>query len=346
MVKTVKQQPIPAFDKTLDMGGNNLRHLLRQAVRSWLAKTPSKLTRVNYRRDLDHFMSFAGIETGRLEHLLAVCPEHVAAWRDELRDRGLKNSTIRRKLTVLRSLFSYLQTYGYAGANPAHGKFVKAPSVPRDGKTVGLSPADCRRLLEAPDETPAGIRDRAIFSVLAYSACRVGELVALKVGDFRISGEPRVLSIFGKGGKERLVPLHLEAVERLVDWIDTAGIAEDRSGPLFRPAASPRGRGHDGFLASGLTTRSVDFAGVRHQTPRELIYSLMIPFGREMLIARGLAQRIGVQLQEGAYFSLRISNCDVRSRHAKLIDDSACPMHEQWSHVAESQAVATSDRSS
>jgi len=257
MVTTVKQ-PIPAFDKTLDLGGSDLRHLLHQAVRSWLGKTPSKLTRVNYRRDLRHFMSFANMETDRLEHLLAVRPEHIAAWRDELRDRGLMNSTIRRKMTVLRSLFSYLQTYGYVGANPAHGKFVKAPSVPRDGKTVGLSPADCRRLLEAPDETPAGIRDRAIFTVLAYSACRVGELVVLKVGDFRTNGEHRVLSIFGKGGKERFVPLHLEAVERLVDWIDTAGIGEDRSGPLFRPAASPRGRGRDGFLASGLTTRSVE----------------------------------------------------------------------------------------
>jgi integrase/recombinase XerD len=46
---------------------------------------------------------------------------------------------IRRKMTVLRSLFSYLQTYGYAGSNPAHSDFVEAPPVPRDGKTVGLS---------------------------------------------------------------------------------------------------------------------------------------------------------------------------------------------------------------
>jgi integrase/recombinase XerD len=42
-------------------------------------------------------------------------------------------------MTVLRSLFSYLQTYGYAGSNPAHSDFVEAPPVPRDGKTVGLS---------------------------------------------------------------------------------------------------------------------------------------------------------------------------------------------------------------
>ena len=112
--------------------------------------------------------------------------------------------------------------------------------------------------------TPAGIRDRAILGVLAYSACRVGELVTLQVKDFRTSGEHRVLSVFGKGGKERTVPLHVEGVERLIQWIEVAGIADDRSAPLFRPAASPRGQGRDGFIRSSLTTRSVEYMVKRY----------------------------------------------------------------------------------
>src|SRR5450432_85813 len=130
----------------------------------------------------------------------------------------MTNSSIRRKLTALRSLFSYLQTYGYSGANPAHGKFVKAPTVSRDGKTVGLSPHDCRRLLDAPATVdhdgkliPANVRDRAMLAVLAYSGCRVGELVTLRIRDYKTSGEHRILNIVGKGGKERTTPLHLEA---------------------------------------------------------------------------------------------------------------------------------------
>ena len=80
-----------------------------------------------------------------------------------------------QSMRMLRSLFSYLQTYGYTGANPAHSYFVQAPSVPRGGNAVGLSPQDCRRLLEASDsDTPVGFGDRAILGVLAYSACRVG----------------------------------------------------------------------------------------------------------------------------------------------------------------------------
>ena len=186
-------------------------------------------------RDLGQFLDFHCIPRHHFEELTSVLPATVAAWRDYLRERGAANSTIRRKLTALRSLFSYLQVYGYTGANPAHGKFVKAPAVARDGKTVGLSPGDCRRLLDAPDrKSPVGIRDRAILGVLAYSACRVGELEQLSVGDFKTTGEHRVLMIYGKGGKERTVPLHLEAVERLTAWLAMADIAIDRSGPLFR----------------------------------------------------------------------------------------------------------------
>jgi integrase/recombinase XerD len=257
IVTAVNSVP-PAFGG-LRVGGADARAVVRSAVDGWLLKTPSPHTRINYARDLRQFLEFTGVDAHECERLTTILPQHVAAWRDHLRERGATNSTIRRKLTALRSLFSYLQVYGYTGANPAHSKFVAAPAVPRDGKTVGLSPEDCRRLLEAPDlETPAGVRDRAMLAALAYSACRVGELVRLRVGDFRMHGQHRVLLIYGKGGKERIVPLHLEAVERLAQWLQTSGIADDRSGPLFRATRSPRGRGYDGFAHRHLTTRAVE----------------------------------------------------------------------------------------
>lgn len=250
----------PAFAGAHEMSATELRDSLAQAVQAWLLRTPSLQTRENYDRDLRQFLRFCRIEHGQVEQLTLVRPEHVAAWREELQRAGLTNSTVRRKLTVLRSLFSYLQIYGYTGANPAHGKFVKAPAVPRDGKTVALSPADCRRLMDAPDvRTPVGLRDRAIFAVLAYSACRVGELVRLKVSDFKTSGEHRVLTIHGKGGKERTVPLHVEAVERLRAWITASRLDDDRDGPLFRPVATARGGGKDGFRPARLTVRGVEY---------------------------------------------------------------------------------------
>ncbi len=213
---------------------------MKPAEDGW--RNPRRRTRrSNYERDVRQFLAHVGIPSDKPDALVSVRPHHVAAWRDHLRQQGLTNSSIRRKMTALRSLFSYLQTYGYLGTNPAHSDFVDAPAVARDGKTVALVPRDCRYLLDAPpSDTAMGIRDRAMFAVLAFTGCRVGELVRLRVANYKQNGVHRVLEIFGKGGKERLVPLHPEAAERLETWIAVAGIAD---GPLFRPAKTARGVG-------------------------------------------------------------------------------------------------------
>jgi len=249
---------IPAFASTSQLTALDYRGRFTEARDAWLARSPSINTRTNYDRDITQFLAFCGIDPAHVEKLAMVRPVQVAAWRDQLREQGLRNSSILRKMTALRSLFSYLQTYGYTGANPAHSDFVEAPAVPRDGKTVGLTPEDCRRLLDAPDlATPAGIRDRAIFALLAYSACRVGEVARLKVADYKMSAGHRLLEVFGKGGKERRTPLHAEAVERIEAWLDAARIREDTDGPLFRATKSARGRGRDGFQAQPLTRRAI-----------------------------------------------------------------------------------------
>ncbi|MBI3823647.1 MAG: tyrosine-type recombinase/integrase [Planctomycetes bacterium] len=232
----------------------------RDALTAWLVRTPSHDTRDNYARDLRQFCEFALIGSDRLESLACVVPWQVAAWRDHLHQQGMSASTICRKLTVLRSLFSYFRTYGYVRANPAHSDFVAAPPVPRDGKTVGLSPEECRRLLDSPDvQTPVGIRDRAILAVLAYSACRVGELVKVRVGDYKSSGGHKILEIHGKGGKERRAPLHPEAFERVEAWLNIAAIREDQDEPMFRPPRTSRGSGHDGFARRALSRRAIQF---------------------------------------------------------------------------------------
>ncbi len=255
----------PAFAGQTSFPAAECNELFTEAVRAWLVRTPSAATRASYESDLHQFLELAKIEPRNISELVTVRPEHIAAWRQALLTKGSTNATVRRKMTAIRSLFSYLQTYGYAGANPAHGKFVKAPSVARDGKTVGLSAKDCRRLLDFPDSTTSvGVRDRALLGVLAYSACRVGELVRLKVGDFKTNGEHRVLSILGKGDKERTAPLHPEAVERLKAWLLVGSMEEDRSGPLFRPALTPRGKGDDGFAARPLSVRAVEYLVERY----------------------------------------------------------------------------------
>jgi integrase/recombinase XerD len=253
------------FSSPSSLTGTDLRVRFAEACAAWLAKSPSKDTRSNYARDVQQFLAFSGVGPGEPERLAGVAPPQVAAWRDSLRERGLTNASIRRKMTAIRSLYSYLQSYGFTGANPAHGDFVDAPPVARDGKTVALSPEDCRRFLDAPDgSTPQGVRDRALLAVLAYTGCRVGELARLTVGSYKQSGGHKLLEIYGKGGKERRVPLHPEAFERLDAWLDLARLRDDLSGPLFRPPLSARGRGQDGFARRPLGRRGVQLLVERY----------------------------------------------------------------------------------
>lgn len=256
---------IPAFFTHAELTVTDFTERFREACHAWLSRSRSSRTREEYARDLHQFLVFAGINSTQLDQLAHVRPHQIAAWRDSLSSRGLVNSSIRRKMTVIRSLFSYLKTYGYTGANPAHGDFVEAPSAPRDGKTIGLSPQECRRLIDAPNPTtPAGIRDRAIFGVLAYSACRVGELVRLRVRDYKTTGIHRILEVYGKGGTERRVPLHPEAVERIEVWLDVADIRNDLTGALFRPTRTARAQGRDGFSVAPIARRTVQYLVSRY----------------------------------------------------------------------------------
>jgi integrase/recombinase XerD len=236
-----------------------LRRQLGEAFHAWLTRSPSAETRDGYSRDLFQFLDFAEIPSEAWERLAEVRPATVAAFRDHLLAAGLSNTTVSRKLSVLRSLYSYLRAYGYTGANPADTAFVAAPAAPRDGKTVAITPADCRRLLDFPTpDTPEGVRDRAILAVLAFTGCRVGELTRLRMGDLKQSGGHHVFEVRGKGGKERRVPLHPEAVERLMLWI---GVVESQpsGSPLFRSVRTARGKGRDGFLQTSLTRRGVQY---------------------------------------------------------------------------------------
>ena len=265
LVKSQVDDLPPAFGGTYGQNTEAVRRQILRATHDWLARSPSPFTRTSYALDLRQFLVHVGAFADEMEHLITVRPGHIAAWRDALQEQGLTNATIRRKLTSIRSLFSYLQTYGYMGANPAHGKFVKAPSVARDGKTVGLSSQDCRRLMDAPDpETPVGKRDRAMLAILAYTGCRVGELVRLKVSSYRTSGGHHLLTVMGKGMKERNVPLHPEAFERLLEWMECAAIRDEVSRPLFRPSLTSRGRGFDGFAQRPMSRRSVEFLVARY----------------------------------------------------------------------------------
>src|SRR5215471_8731222 len=200
----------------------------------WLQKQKSARTRRAYRLDVQHFMGTLGITTPaelrQADHKAVIASErflreieHAAA------------STIRRRLTALSSLYTHPVRYGHAARNPV-GE-VERPAINRDeGATLAFSKAQARKVLDAPPEdTIAGLRDRAILSVGLQVGLRRAEIAALKVGDLHQNRGYDSLRVSRKGGRRDALAINPQTTARLRAYLDAAGHGADIDGPLFRP---------------------------------------------------------------------------------------------------------------
>lgn len=116
---------------------------------------------------------------------------------------GLSSRSLARRISALKSFFRFLVASGIASRNPTSGL-----QTPSSWKSLPkfLTPAEVEKLMQAPPlDKPQGLRDRAMLEVLYASGLRVSELASLKVEDVNL--DEGFLVCFGKGGKERLVPV-------------------------------------------------------------------------------------------------------------------------------------------
>ncbi len=119
-----------------------------------------------------------------------------------LKDLGFAPTTIRRQISAIRTYFKFLVGEGIAARDPSER--IESPKRWRTLPAV-LSVAEVQQLLGAPNtDEPLAIRDRALLEFAYATGMRVSELVATKLQD--ISFGDRVVRVFGKGGKERIVP--------------------------------------------------------------------------------------------------------------------------------------------
>jgi integrase/recombinase XerD len=218
----------------------------------WFANLSNAHTRRVYQNAIKDFVRFTGIL--RPEEFRTVTRAHIIAWRDELTGRKLGGSTIRHRLASLASLFEYLCEKNAVTHNPVKG--VERPKVESgEGKTPALGDHQARKLLDAPpDDSLKSKRDRAILSTLLFHALRREELCKLKVKDFRHArkGVPH-LTVSGKGGKTRYLPLHPGTNRLITDYLDAAGHSTDDNGALFRPVKNnATGRLNEAITADGV----------------------------------------------------------------------------------------------
>jgi integrase/recombinase XerD len=187
---------------------------------------------------IDSFLAMAAVEKGLARNTidaygrdLAKLADYlnthgVASWQEvdalrirsfiaALRARGLSPRSIARHVVTLRRLLVFLETEGLVQENPMPNVLSRsaARKLPHT-----LSSDDVRKLLAQPDATQAlGSRDQALLELLYATGLRVSELVALPVA--AVMRDQRVLIVRGKGGKERMIPLHESARAAIAAWL-------------------------------------------------------------------------------------------------------------------------------
>jgi integrase len=170
---------------------------------------------------------------------------HVAAFIEELE---LSKPTIKQQLAALRMLFDWLVVGHVIDNNPAHA--VRGPKYSlKKGKTPVLTAEEARALLDSipitrsvkrrggqKTELPylTGMRDRALIGLMVFTFARVGAALGMKVEDYFVQGRRGWVRLHEKGGKLHDVPANHHLDHYLELYIQSAGLADDPKGPLFR----------------------------------------------------------------------------------------------------------------
>ena len=222
-------------------------------------------TRQAYNRDLSLFVDWLGFKSA--DSLINVERQQVIDYLTWLKEKGLAAATIARKLAAVKSFYRFMTAEGYMDVNPAEvveagTKGIRLPRV--------LSEDEVLRLLNQPDiTTDEGLRDRTMLEVLYATGMRVSELINLTLD--RVNLNMKYIIAFGKGSKERIIPLGSVAAGFLQKYLDEVRpklVREDRASDIV-------------FLAQG-----------GHALTRQRFWQIIRAYGREARITKTLTPHI------------------------------------------------------
>jgi integrase/recombinase XerD len=180
-----------------------------------LERTLSPNTVDSYGFDLERLRSW--LCRRGIAALDAVSREVLSEYVTTLFDLGFAATSIQRTLSALRGYFAFVIAEGGLAADPT--ELLEGPKTARYLPDV-LSVDEIEKIIEAADTTaPLGPRDRAMLETLYATGMRVSELAAFTLEQMML--EDGFVRVFGKGSKERLVPIGATAMRRLREYLDT-----------------------------------------------------------------------------------------------------------------------------
>ncbi len=183
-----------------------------------------------YSSDLSDFARF--LAESEVEALDAIEKLNILLYLEDLKKRRSSTQTSARRLVCLRNFFLFQQAEGKISTNPAEELL-----LPRLSRQLpdSLTIQEVETLLGQPNrQKPSGFRDATMLELLYATGLRVSELIGLRLHDVDL--EELVVRTMGKGGKERLIPLHRSAAEMIREYIHNARpglLKQKRSEYLF-----------------------------------------------------------------------------------------------------------------
>ena len=205
-------------------------HAVERLIEFFTAEIRNPHTRRAYGRTAYYFFSWMDAQGLTLEQ---IGPVHVATWVEQLQ-KDYDTASVKQQLAGVRMLFDYLVRGGVLRSNPVSS--VRGPRLSaRRGKTPILAGKEGGHLLASiPDDTIAGLRDRALIALMTYTFARIGAALSMKVKDAYRERNRLMVRLREKGGKRHEMPCHHVLEDYLTAYIEAAGIGADGDGPLFR----------------------------------------------------------------------------------------------------------------
>ena len=190
-----------------------------------------------YRNDLVQFHTFLGTQNlnGNPTDWRRISRDVIITYVSELKERRYAQATIARKVAAMKSFFQYLEAEGAIRQNPT-----ESLESPRVGKSLPkpLTVQQVDELLEQPAKraTPEALRDRGMLELLYATGLRVSEMVSLDVDNVSLDSHNPYVRCIGKGSKERLIPIHGQALRAVAVYLDDGRrrlLKDKRQGALF-----------------------------------------------------------------------------------------------------------------
>ncbi len=167
----------------------------------------------SYKRDLKFYLNF--IKPEKIEDIALVDHNIIINFLIHLRQKGLATPSLARSIVSIKNFHQFLVREGYVSVDPT----VNLDSPKLESKLPGvLNELQIERLLAQPDLSKAeGVRDKAILELFYATGMRVSELLNLSLRDIHL--KVRYVRCFGKGSKERIIPIGTEAISAIESYL-------------------------------------------------------------------------------------------------------------------------------